>query len=157
MELGKKRSIAAEVHCADYASFAVAMGVSDADDDEVYSWGTDLQDVLGRLTTASSAAHQPSLIGFTDRKEPFKVKTMSVGATHAAIVTTNLNVYVWGDNSYGQLGLDHTEPCHTPVINTIIASDDGSEPDRVICGKAFSFLISGQNEIMVCGRLPFTV
>ena len=48
---------------------------------------------------------------------------MSVGTNHAAIVTEDHQVYVWGDNSCGQLGLEHTESCPTPVLNTFIASD----------------------------------
>ena len=82
---------------------------------------------------------------------------MSAGADHAAIVTNDYCVYVWGDNSFGQLGLGDNQRCETPVINNQVVGSDEASITQVSCGKSFSFLISGHNEILVSGRLPFTV
>ena len=90
----------AEVHCADHASFALVRAQRDADADEVFSWGSVESGILGRQDTSSNA--RPSKIEFEEVSEkPLKVKQMSVGADHAAVVTTTSEVLVWGANDVG--------------------------------------------------------
>ena len=143
----------AEVHCADHASFALVRAQRDADADEVFSWGSVERGILGRPATGGNA--RPSKIEFDEVSDrPLKVKQMSVGADHAAVVTPTSEVLVWGANNAGQLGLGDTSGRPTPVRNGLVQAMGTAQ---MSCGKSFSFLISGQNEIMVSGRLPFTV
>ena len=54
----------------------------------------------------------------------------------------------------GQLGLTDTENRLEPFLNSFVAEQ---ETTQVSCGNSFTFLISGVNEIMISGKLPFAV
>ena len=80
---------------------------------------------------------------------------MSVGGSHATILTTDKQLYCWGANSHGQLGLSNTQDVQVPTLNTCFESS--GLPQTLSCGSNFTFLISDLNEIMVTGKLPFVV
>ena len=54
----------------------------------------------------------------------------------------------------GQLGLSDTDARPEPFLNSFVAEQ---ETIQVSCGNSFTFLISGVNEIMISGKLPFAV
>ena len=101
------------VHCADYASFAVLSSHADEEADELYSWGSSM------TAGIVSQKQAPKKVEFPDTAsgQVFKIKMMSAGADHAALVTRHHEIFVWGDNSYGQLGLSDNQKRLTPVLN----------------------------------------
>ena len=74
-----------------------------------------------------------------------------MGEGHAAVLTAKHGLLGWGANSKGELGLGDTEERPLPALITEAGAS------RVSCGKAFTFLISELNEIMIAGSLPFMV
>ena len=83
-----------------------------------------------------------------------KIELVSLGQSHAALLTSDHQVYCWGANHKGQLGFNNTQNRHVPTLNTLLTDQDTK---IVSCGNDFTFLISGLNEIMIAGKLPFLV
>ena len=71
-------------------------------DGTVYAWGNNFYGQLGNGTNANSTVPvKVSTIGGLPTNKALKVE---VGFNHSIVVTTNGEVYAWGNNFYGQLG-----------------------------------------------------
>ena len=69
-----------------------------------------------------------------------------------ALLTEDKQAYFWGRNASGQLGLNDTDDQNQPALNNLLET---LEVSQVSCGNGFTFIATGQNEIMVSGKLPF--
>jgi len=80
-------------------------------DGSVYSWGRGSfgQLGIGRFPLAVS----PSRIEFPIQT---KISAISCGANHSLAISFGGNLYTWGSNRLGQLGLAHTEDRFKPMI-----------------------------------------
>lgn len=154
-----------EAHCADNASFILVKQERSTESDVIYSWGSLQSGCLGRNTSSDSDSDdekcsKPGKVEFPDQQQQqnrvIKVSKISIGSNHAACVTqdSSHSVFVWGANDKGQLGIGDTLERALPTLNPLTESQQTAQ---ISCGKSFTFLISGQNEIMVSGKLPFTV
>lgn len=114
----------------------------------LYIWGCNSNGQLGlgdkevpEYTVIVGAASPQRVTSLSD------VIAVSLGDTHSAAITANSNVYSWGDNQFGQLGLGDkaSRRIPTPVLNltNIVAiSLDGER----------SAAISGEGELHIWGR-----
>lgn len=81
-------------------------------DGTVYTWGVNIDGVLGDGTTTQrlTPAPVPGLTGITQ---------IALTSLHMLAVGTGGIVWAWGDNEYGQLGdgttISRTSPCRYPV------------------------------------------
>uniref|UniRef100_K3XGU2 RCC1-like domain-containing protein n=1 Tax=Setaria italica TaxID=4555 RepID=K3XGU2_SETIT len=96
-------------------------------DGDVYSFGGNQ---FGQLGTGSDQAETvPKLVDATSLENK-NARSVSCGARHSAIITDEGEVFCWGWNKYGQLGLgdsmDRNVPCSVPV--------DTYHPLNVSCG-----------------------
>ena len=79
---------------------------------DVFSWGWNVDGVLGYESKSGSALPQKVTIPSREMQEehnnsmqnPTLVKALACGAKHSAILLENGNVYTWGSNAFGQLG-----------------------------------------------------
>ena len=98
-----------QVACAANSSFAVLKASPDSQDasDELYSWGSSSNGVLGLKSTQQSMVSFPSKVEFPEDSngKPMRIGSLSIGDNHGALLTTAHSVYFWGDNASGQLGL----------------------------------------------------
>eukprot|EP01135_Chromosphaera_perkinsii_P006128 Nk52_evm1s412 gene=Nk52_evmTU1s412 len=88
-----------------------------------------------------------------------KPEKVSFGKDHIAVLTTEMEVYTWGDSSYGQLGHGDTVPHKKPrriqyfVDNGILINDVCCGEDFTICltesGLIYTF---GNNDAGCCGQ-----
>ena len=140
-----------EAHCADNASFILIKADKEDESDQVYSWGSQAGGVLGREALTEELQSKPTKVEFAKH---VKISKVSIGSNHAACVTSEHQVYAWGANEKGQLGIGDASDRVTPTINPLV---EDQQTAQISCGKCFTFLISGQNEIMISGKLPFTV
>ncbi|KAL6616369.1 hypothetical protein ACP70R_038639 [Stipagrostis hirtigluma subsp. patula] len=96
-------------------------------DGDVYSFGGNQ---FGQLGTGSDQAETvPKLVDATSLENK-NARAVSCGARHSAIITDEGEVFCWGWNKYGQLGLgdsmDRNVPCSVPV--------EAYHPLNVSCG-----------------------
>uniref|UniRef100_A0A0D9V7R5 Ultraviolet-B receptor UVR8 n=1 Tax=Leersia perrieri TaxID=77586 RepID=A0A0D9V7R5_9ORYZ len=96
-------------------------------DGDVYSFGGNQ---FGQLGTGSDQAETVPKLVDASSLENKNARTVSCGARHSAIMTDEGEVFCWGWNKYGQLGLgdsmDRNVPCSVPV--------DAYHPLNVSCG-----------------------
>jgi alpha-tubulin suppressor-like RCC1 family protein len=78
---------------------------------QVYSWGTNKSGQLGHGKPSHRHTKKPKLI-----PELFNIQAVAAGSDHSLALTYQGQVYSWGANSSGQLGLDHFDDLPTPTI-----------------------------------------
>lgn len=100
-----------------------AMVISDRG--KVYSFGFNDRGQLAKKSNDSGHSKSPAN---KNKKQPFyvenlslnKAKMMSLGGSHGIFLDQNDNLFTWGDNSYGQLGLGHNYDCGAMnVLNSL--------------------------------------
>lgn len=74
-------------------------------------------------------------------KMPFtrSVKTISMGGTHTALITDQLQLFVMGDNSLGQLGLG-SEKIKVAAYPTLVTSLAHEHVCNVVTGHAHTII-----------------
>ncbi|KAF5204769.1 Ultraviolet-b receptor uvr8 [Thalictrum thalictroides] len=94
---------------------------------DVYAFGGNQ---FGQLGTGAEQAETLPRVLEAPSMEDKNAKVVSCGARHTAVITDDGNVFCWGWNKYGQLGLgdviDRNVPCQVAM--------DGCLPKNVACG-----------------------
>lgn len=86
------------------------------------------------------------------RRVPLQgVRAMAAGGTHTVAITDE-EVYSWGDNSYGQLGIRTFKDVHHPVEIEDLA---GAGVISVACGMRHSIFICRDGRVFGCGDSSF--
>ncbi|XAR68915.1 hypothetical protein NMG60_11000329 [Bertholletia excelsa] len=104
-------------------------------DGQVHAFGGNQFGQLG--TGADQSEDLPKLLD-DPSLENKRAKLVSCGARHSAVLTDNGEVYCWGWNKYGQLGLgdstDQNVPSRVPI--------EGSIPKSLVCGWWHTLLLA---------------
>lgn len=110
-----------------------------------YSWGYNDRGQLGHenLTTK---IHLPKLIeSMKDKKLGFA----AVSYHHSAVVSDKGELYTFGMNDCGQLGLDHTQHQSTPQF---VKALESQEVTMVSCGLYHTIICTASGEVFSCGK-----
>ena len=124
---------------------------------EIWGWGDNSNGVLGNARDEAT--------GSTNIANPVKIelpdtvisKAVSAGANHVLALGSDGGVYAWGNNEYGQLGIDNGGTSQTsPTLieslkdKTVIAVSAGRNFSLVLTegGKVYSF---GANNLLQLG------
>ncbi len=97
-----------------------------------------------RLYVQSLNDHTPKLFDFI----PDKISSVSCGESHTMAITTHGELYVWGRNTYGQLGLGKS---HYGDIYALPQKIDLHNVCMVSCGGAHTMAITATNELYSWG------
>ncbi|WP_027184816.1 RCC1 domain-containing protein [Desulfovibrio inopinatus] len=133
--------------------------VGDPPDHNVYAWGNGANGLLGLGTTDSHSAMQAVM--FPNHCKPF-IRSIAVSCedpAHVVCADGNLWTFAWGDNSYGQLGIDNTVDT-LPASATIPVelhwlTTDYDAPlgvQAVAAGVGFTAVIDLDYNLFVFGR-----
>lgn len=107
-------------------------------DGELYTWGSNTYGQLGNGSTEDSV--EPVRVNFP---EGVIITSVATGSMHSIATGSDGNLYAWGDNSAGQLGVGNTETARTPqrvrapegitltsvhatVVNSVALGSDGN-------------------------------
>ncbi|CAG0879900.1 unnamed protein product [Darwinula stevensoni] len=93
----------------------------------IYSCG--MEKMIGQPQHRSAAYHTPQLI---ESLADMCMMDIAVGAEHTLALRNNGDVYGWGVNSEGLLGLGHTLPVLEPVL---IPELQGKKIRQISCGR----------------------
>eukprot|EP00656_Telonema_subtile_P058619 TRINITY_DN9984_c0_g1_i2.p1 TRINITY_DN9984_c0_g1~~TRINITY_DN9984_c0_g1_i2.p1 ORF type:complete len:190 (-),score=28.56 TRINITY_DN9984_c0_g1_i2:28-597(-) len=110
----------------------------------VFSWGSGANGQLGHGTTESLSS--PLLIRSLEEKG---VCQIAAGGAHSAGLCDNGNLYMWGWNNSGQLGLEDVELRKIPTHATLF---DDLEVSQVSCGLSHTAVLSrAERTVYTCG------
>ncbi|NXO00494.1 RPGR regulator, partial [Rhinopomastus cyanomelas] len=109
----------------------------------VYAAGGNSEGQLGLGDTEERTTFH--LISFFTSQH--RIKQLAAGSYTSAAVTEDGQLFVWGDNSEGQIGLAH-EPC----VSVPCQVDVGKPVSSVSCGYYHSALITGDGELYTFGE-----
>lgn len=88
---------------------------------------------------------------------PTRIINISCGREHTLAKGRNFNVYSWGINTYGQLGLEKPASSETEVfeptpINFSSGKSKKIKIDQIYAQEYCSFFIGDKNEVFACGK-----
>eukprot|EP00794_Sanderia_malayensis_P019542 gene19542-21474_t len=77
------------------------------------------------------------------------ITEVSVGLSHVVVVSMERGIFCWGDNTYGQLGVDDQIERESP---TEVVGLRGKSILRASCGDDFTAFLSDNGLLLTCGR-----
>eukprot|EP01080_Neovahlkampfia_damariscottae_P001527 gene1527-12653_t len=85
---------------------------------------------------------KPQIFGFFEDKI---IKQIACGSQHNLVLTDNDEIYVWGNNASGQLGLSHLNNIFTPTL--LKYSFGHSKIMKIFCGGDHSMVLTESFEV----------
>lgn len=80
-------------------------------DNKLYAWGSNTYGELG--TGDNTARNIPTLVNISSLNG--SIKALAAGDSYSMVLTTAGKIYAWGNNGYGQLGLNDTNNRNIPT------------------------------------------
>lgn len=116
---------------------------------ELYGWGSNTSKQLG-VDTDTRQVIEPVLIELKDKKDSvLSVSDIAAAGSHSMIVTTDGDVYAWGENGSGQLGVDSSR-LRTPTrVNYFVST--------IFTSTNFSAVIDSNDELTLSGSNTYGV
>ena len=105
----------------------------------LYTWGSNKYGCIGCGESDLGKDYD------TPQKIMDDVVAVSIGGTHAAAIKTDGTLWMWGNNNYGQLGIEDTyvRTSPTKVLDDVKA---------VSCGRDFTAAIKSDNTLWIWGN-----
>ncbi|XP_015106001.2 E3 ISG15--protein ligase HERC5 isoform X2 [Vicugna pacos] len=118
-----------QITCGDYHSLALAKG------GELFAWGQNLHGQLG-VGSECPSTPTPQIV---EHLSGVPLVQISAGEAHSLALSMSGNVYSWGRNDFGQLGLGHTDNKDSPAL---IEALDNQTIEFLACGGSHSALLT---------------
>ncbi|TVY09045.1 RCC1 domain-containing protein [Paenibacillus cremeus] len=112
------------------------------DDGVVYAWGSNASGQLGTPFIRNISGEPGYLVGLGE------VKAIAAGNSHAIILTKDGDVYTWGANAFGQLGLGNYDKTNT-LTNKIA---DLSHVVSIAAGSFYSMAVKDDGSVWTWGN-----
>lgn len=93
--------------------------------------------------------HTPQLV---DALASQVIAKVACGLYHTVAVTTSGEVYAFGKNDYGQLGLGHARNVKVPTLVKIAISDSDEKIVDVSCGYYHTVVVTERGKLITWGR-----
>ncbi len=150
-----------EVSCGASHIAVVAMDKKEAREESgrVYTWGLPLYGRLGYTDDeeTSDAIHGDLMIYKTTPKEvqvPDKVVRVACGTDFTACITTRGQLYTWGTNKSGYLGVENnTYTDKQAIVNlpTLVKSLENKVVTQVVCGSRHMMCLTNEYTVFSWG------
>lgn len=114
------------------------------DDGNLYTWGDSISGQLG--TTVTGDKSTPTLVPLPTTIIP---KSIYAGYNYSILLTESGELYVFGNNSYGQLGLEGTTARYIPTLNSL---PNGVKIKSIAVGEYHSIALGEDGNIYSWGR-----
>ncbi|CAK6432981.1 unnamed protein product [Pipistrellus nathusii] len=127
-----------QITCGDYHSLALSKG------GELFAWGQNSDGQLG-LGRVLDSTPTPQLL---EQLSGIPVAQISAGEAHSVALSMSGNVYSWGRNDFGQLGLGHT---HNEEFPSLIEALDSQKVEFLACGGSHTALLTKDGLLFTFG------
>lgn len=120
-------------------------------DGEVKCWGANTYGQLGIGNTTDIGTTVGGQMGnsLTSAVMPERVKKISVGSNHNCALTANGQIYCWGNNSSGKLGLGNTTQQNSPMLVNI---GTGVKAIDVVAGTNHTCAVTSSGDVKCWGQ-----
>uniref|UniRef100_A0A8D0N361 HECT domain-containing protein n=1 Tax=Sus scrofa TaxID=9823 RepID=A0A8D0N361_PIG len=140
-----QEKIIIQITCGDYHSLALSKG------GELFAWGENLHGQLG-VGRGIASTPTPQMV---EHLYGVPLAQISAGGAHSVALSMSGNVYSWGGNDFGQLGLGHTDDADFP---SRIEALDGQHVEFLACGASHTALLTKGGLVLTfgdgrCGQL----
>jgi len=116
-------------------------------DGSIYVWGSNDFYQLGIESIVST--NTPQLLEHAINN----VQSMALGERHSIALDKSGSLWIWGDNTFGQTGIENLEPVKTPVQLTHNSDNQLLNPMTAICaGKFHSLALDRSGTVWSWGR-----
>ncbi len=134
-----------DVCCGAYHSIALAYS------GEVYYWGNNLYS-HGEVESENSIFQYHYLPVRVEGLDPNYITAISCGDNYSLVLTENGLVYGWGDNRFGQLGIDNFDSIKFPLP---IVATYSTPIEKIVCGSNHNLFLTRDGEILTFGCNKF--
>lgn len=140
-------SIVCEVSCGAFHCLAATA------DGSLFSWGWNQSGQLGRKTAYRTDA-EPGLVSL----ESGSLRSFAAGLSHSAAVLSSGQVFTWGGNDHGQLGVGrtvrHPDVADTPIfVNGVLGRNLAAGDNHTVVVSLDSLVFAtGDNTYMQLGK-----
>ncbi|GAU89958.1 hypothetical protein RvY_02448 [Ramazzottius varieornatus] len=138
-----------ENHIIIQAAAGSAHSLALSDVGQVFSWGHNNVGQCGRSSDEESTCTVPRLIKTLARHTVIQI---CAGEEFCVALTDKGEVYAWGSNSTGQLGLKHMNPVTSP---TLVESLAGLPIKEITSGGAHSLILTMSGTVFSTGKNDF--
>ncbi|KAJ8000717.1 hypothetical protein DPEC_G00183250 [Dallia pectoralis] len=115
---------------------------------QVYSWGAGGEGQLGIAPTTVSKVNRPRPVPLISPM-PIPVIQVACGNVHSLALTRGGEVFSWGLNSFGQLGLGKDFPLQT--IPALVHSLTGVPVTQIAAGGTHTLALTLSGQVYCCG------
>ena len=115
---------------------------------EIWGWGDNYYGVLGDAQTAERGTNITNPVQI-ELPGTVKSTAISAGADHVLVIGSDGNVYAWGNNAYGQLGIDNGGL--TVTAPTLVESLRNKNVISVSAGRYFSLALTEGGQVYSFG------
>lgn len=115
-------------------------------DGEVYGWGDPESGKIGRMLKTRNKNEQALRI---EKIHARKARDIFCGNHHSFYVNDKGQVYAWGLNNHGQLGIGHKENTSNP---THVAVLDGQNVRVIAGGEHHTIAVTAEGKVYCWGR-----
>lgn len=121
----------------------------------VYSWGINDQAQLGLNTADQNAHSNPSKLTISGLSIGEKITKLASGQMFTLAVTSNGNLFSWGNNGYGQLGDGTTTIRKVATKITISTLESGETIAKVAAGTQHSIALTSNGAVYTWGNYAY--
>ncbi|EHH26032.1 E3 ISG15--protein ligase HERC5 [Macaca mulatta] len=111
---------------------------------ELFAWGQNLHGQLG-VGRKFPSTTTPQIV---EHLAGVPLAQISAGEAHSMALSMSGNIYSWGKNEFGQLGLGHTESKDSP---SLIEALDNQKVEFLACGGSHSALLTQDGLLFTFG------
>ena len=115
---------------------------------EIWGWGDNYYGVLGDAQTAERGTNITNPVQI-ELPGTVKSTAISAGADHILVIGSDGNVYAWGNNAYGQLGIDNGGL--TVTAPTLVEALRNKNVISVSAGRYFSLALTEGGQVYSFG------
>ncbi|XP_059867961.1 E3 ISG15--protein ligase HERC5 isoform X1 [Delphinus delphis] len=118
-----------QITCGDYHSLALSKG------GELFAWGQNSDGQLG-VGRGFASVPTPQIV---EHLSGVPLVQISAGEAHSMALSMSGNIYSWGRNDCGQLGLGHTDNKDSPCLIEML---DNQKVEFLACGGSHTALLT---------------
>ena len=126
----------AQISCGEYFTMCLS------ESGEVYSFGYNQNGQLG-LGNNEEIYNSPQVISSLKG-----VEFIECGGDHVFCKSLHNEIYCWGNNEYGQLGLGNTDNQNTPILCSSLSNEDVID---IKCGYNHTLVLTSNGDVLSCG------